>query len=113
MYPLWTSIHARRSLASLRLAPLSAGIRPEIDVARARDGAAINEDTLKELFVQQRRKHTCQLFSPQLHKPGMPGLKSDKEAIAWLRLDFSYIPIHKVLFRHGSGAIFAGGAFSR
>ena len=67
-------------------------IRRQIDVARPRDRAAINEDPLKKLGVQQECKRTGQLFSTQLHTPSESVLESDKKTVSGLRLHFDYIP---------------------
>jgi hypothetical protein len=42
-------------------------IRRQIDLARPRDGAVINENPLEKLHFLQRRESTRQFFPPQLN----------------------------------------------
>ena len=46
------------------------GIRRQIDLARPRNRAVVNEDLLEELYIGQRRQRTGQLIWLQPHAPG-------------------------------------------
>jgi hypothetical protein len=72
-------------------------IRRQVDLARPRDGAIVDNHLLEKPFIQQRSERTRKVFLAQLNVAGESVFEPDKKAVASLRFYFNDVPIHTFL----------------
>jgi hypothetical protein len=76
-------------------------IRRQIDLARPRDCAIINEDLLEKPLIPQRCKRTYQFFPLEPYAARQSVFEPHEEAVLRFGPYFDYVPVHRTVLRSG------------